>query len=151
MENVTETHRPKTDWQQLPILITNERGKHLSPLEPHWENLEERLYGDIYTYSNQIEENRNGRGLLIIEESEESTLDDIFVNMTNIIQDSMKGKLPTNEDLKDVATYLDWSYQQQVGIPASSSNYNTAKSNCVGARDVWKLFTSIKNKLENEN
>ena len=151
MESVVETNKQELDWQRVPILITDKKGKNLSPFVPNWENLEIRLFGDISSYMNGVEITRNQRGLLEIEENEELMIDNMFEDVTNIIQDSKDGHLPTKEDLVIFATYLDWSYQQQIGVPASSSNYDIAKSNGVGAGSVWLLFTSIKNKLENEN
>jgi len=150
-DKITENKETITNWQDLPILNRDEQGKYLVPLSPDLRNLGKRISGDaIKTFHNLNETNRK-RGFLKIEADEAESVNKLLGDAEKIVKRSSEGLLPTNENLTELASYLDWSYQQQVGIPANQSNLTEATENGTGAKDVWSLFISIKNKLNGDN
>jgi hypothetical protein len=147
-DNNTENHGSDTDVMELPLLARSERGKLLTPLVPDWTNVAKRLSKDMIVYSGSLEKRYETRSVLHIEASEALNIKNVLEEAGKIVYRSKSGFLPSNEDLKNLATYLDWSYQEQVGIPANTSNKEEAEQHGIGALDTWALFTSIKNKLE---
>lgn len=151
-DKITENKETTTNWQDLPILNRNESGKHLLvPLSPNLINLGKRIGGDAIKTFNDLNETNRKRGFLKIENDEARSVNKLLGDAEKVVKRSFEGFLPTNENLKELASYLDWSYQQQVGVPASQSNQTEATQNGTGAKDVWSLFTSIKNKLDGDN
>lgn len=150
-DKIAENKETTTNWQDLPILNRDERGKYLIPLSPNLMNLGKRVRSDTIVTSNDLNETKRKREFLKIEVDEAESVNKLLASAEKVVKNSLEGYLPTNENLRELASYLDWSYQQQVGIPASQSNQTEAIENGIGAKDVWSLFTSIKNKLDDNN
>lgn len=152
VDKIIENKEIALDWQNLPILNRDESGKHLlAPLSPNLINLGKRISGDAIKTFHYLNDINRKRAFLKIETDEAKSVDKLLEGAEKVVKRSFEGFLPTNENLTELASYLDWSYQQQVGIPASQSNQTEATENGTGAKDVWSLFTSIKNKLDGDN
>lgn len=147
-DKITENQESDISAFDLPLLIRDKKGKLLTPLSPNWENITKRIIKDEKVFASELKKRAKIRGSLDIEVDEAENINTVLQKAGNIVYQGISGILPTNEDLKDFATYLDWSYQEQVGTPASASNQEEAKKYGVGAFDTWALLTSIKNKLE---
>lgn len=150
-DKITENRELAVDAFELSLLNRDKNGKFLIPLSPIFPNFIERINKDESMYFNHSRETSRDRGLLQIEDGETESVKGVLKKAINVVYQSINGTLPSKKDLKDLATYLDWSYQQQVGVPASSSSQKEAAEHGIGAIDTWALFTSIKNKLEKEN
>lgn len=147
-DNNIENREPETDVIKLPLLIRDEQGKLLRPLVPDWTNIAKRIAEDKKIYADGLEKRLETRGALHIESLEAENVGNILEKAGGVIYKSRSGVLPSELDLSNLATYLDWSYQEQVGVPASVSNQEEAVKHGTGALDTWALFTSIKNKLQ---
>ncbi len=121
------------------------------PLSPNLTNLAKRISEDETKYFDEFRKRDSVRGFLQIERNEVEHIKKVLMNAGNMVYQSIKGRLPTNKDLEDLATYLDWSYQQQVGVTAGSSNQGEATKYGVGTLDTWALFTSIKNRMKDDH
>ena len=150
-DKIAENKETAVNWQDLPILNRDRQGKYLVPLSPDLTNLGKRISGDAIRAFHNLNETSRKRGFLKIEADEAKSIDKLLGDAEKIVKRSFEGLLPTDENLRELASYLDWSYQQQVGIPANQSNLTEATENGTGAKDVWSLFTSIKNKLNGDN
>jgi len=150
-EPSSETEKIHVDYLTYPLLIRNDQGKLLNPLVPDWTNIAKRISGDGKTFADEAEKRANTRGSLHIEVLEAENVNRILQKAGGVVYKSKSGILPSNSDLTNLATYLDWSYQEQVGVPANASNKEEATKYGVGALDTWALFTSLKNKLEKNN
>lgn len=143
-----ENRDPEVNVMKLPLLVRDEKGKLLKPLVPDWTNIAKRLGTNMQVYSEGLQKRLKTREAMHIEELEAENVKSVLEKADEIVYKSRSGILPTNNDLKNFATYLDWSYQEQVGIPANASNQEEAMRYGIGALDTWALFVSIKNKLE---
>lgn len=147
-DRTAENHEPEIKVTELPLLIRDEHGKLLKPLVPNWTNTAKRLAEDRKTYADGLERRLGTRDTLHIEALEAENVKNVLEKAGKVIYKSKSGILPDSIDLANLATYLDWSYQEQVGIPANASNQKEATEHGIGALDTWALFTSIKNKLD---
>lgn len=146
-DNNTENKNWAVNTAELPLLVRDEYGKLLKPLIPNWTNLANRLVSDREIYTNGLQKRIETRGALDVEVQEAEVVKKVLEKAGEVVYKSKSGTPLSDEDLKNMATYLDWSYQEQVGIPASVSNQEEATKHGKGALDTWALFTSIKNKL----
>ena len=146
-DNNTENKNQVVNATELPLLVRDEYGKLLKPLVPDWTNIANRLVDDRETYANGLQKRLETRGALHVEVLEAENVKKILEKAGEVVYKSKSGILPSDEDLNNMAAYLDWSYQEQAGIPASVSNQEEATKHGKGALDTWALFTSIKNKL----
>ena len=135
-------------WRDLPLLHRDDRGQLKSKLSPDLNNLGVRIDGDIQNSKIEFNNQETNDTVLDIGITNSTTVNEMLAAAKEIVQKSMNGVLPSSKDLKTLAQYLDWSFQEQVGLPASSSAVDDAEKNGIGAFDTWMLFTSIKNKLE---
>jgi len=147
-DRTAENHEPEIKVTELPLLIRDGHGKLLKPLVPNWTNMAKRLVMDGNNFADGLGKRLETRGALHIEALEAKTVKNLLEKTGKIIYQSRRGVLPTNTDLTNLAAYLDWSYQEQIGIPAGASNQEEASKHGIGAFDTWALFTSIKNKLD---
>ncbi len=147
-DKIIENQESVVDIFELPLLRRDEKGKILVPLSPDLTNLARRISEDETRYLDEFRKRDYTRGFLQIERSEVEHVKKVLMNAGNVVYQSIKGRFPTNKDLENLATYLDWSYQQQVGVTAGDSNQGEATKYGIGALDTWALFTSIKRRLE---
>lgn len=135
-------------WRDLPLLHRDDQGRLLSRLSPELNNLGMRIDGDIQNSKAEFDNQETDDTVLDIGIANSITVNEMLTATKEIVQKSMGGIIPNNKDLRTLAQYLDWSFQEQVGLPASSSTMKSAEKYGIGALDTWMLFTSIKNKLE---
>lgn len=142
-----ENREPEVNVIELPLLVRDNQGKLQKPLVPDWTNIAKRLVSDENTYKAGLQRRLETRGVLNIEALEAQNVKNVLEKAGEVVYKTKSGLLLNNTDLTNIATYLDWSYQEQVGVPASVSNQAEATEHGTGAVDTWALFTSIKNKL----
>jgi hypothetical protein len=135
------------DWQNLPLLSRNEVGKRLLPMRINLKNLNERVHGDSTKYANYIDKSNKTRTFLKIEVEDYKSVDQILAGVDTFTKKWQEGKIKGIKDYEPIATYLDWSYHQQVGVLASNSTIEEATKNGEGAVDALLLFMYIKNNL----
>lgn len=148
-DNIAEYGSVRVDkWRDLPLLHRDAQGRLLSRLSPDLNNLGMRIEGDIQNSKAEFDNQETNDTILDIGIANSITVNEMLTATKEIVQKSMGGIIPNNKDLRTLAQYLDWSFQEQVGLPASSSTMKSAEKYGTGALDTWMLFTSIKNKLE---
>lgn len=143
-DKIIETQEPGIDIDTLPLLIKDGQNKIKLPIEPNWQNLAIRMSEDKKKYEGKLVNSLDTRGGLGIEAMEYESIQKILSDAGKVVYEKDLNK---PENALAVARYLDWSYQEQVGVPASSSNQGEAEKVGVGAREAWALFTNIKNNL----
>lgn len=148
-DKIAEKQESEINIRLLPLLVRDQKGKLLKPLSPNWQNVGKRITEDRNAFADELQTRSNNRGVLHIEVLEAENVNSILQKAGKIVHQSQAGLLPTHEDLKNFAMYLDWSYQRQVGVPANASNQEDAARHGIGAFDAWALFTSVKRRLEN--
>lgn len=144
----TETSR---DWQNLPILSRDSEGKRVIPMKINLTNLDLRINGDENRYQNEYKKVDKKRERLIIEVAEHESVNKLFAEAHDFIQKWRDKKTTTLEDYRPIATYLDWSYQQQFGVPASSLPPDEKLPEYGVSTDIVLLFRNIRGKLNGKN
>jgi hypothetical protein len=144
-DRITETQEDEINLDTLPLLVRNNNDKLKLPIEPNWQNLALRMSEDKKLYDKELDQSLNNRSALGIEEMEYDSVQQLLGQAGRVVYEK---SLSSVKNSTDVARYLDWSYQQQVGVPASASNQEEAEKHGIGARDAWSLFINIKKRLE---